>query len=207
MTTLRPRLLEYGFAGRPKPGERLSGDVSSVQETPEGVLLAVADGLGHGPEAAQAADAAIAALNTWQGRPVSTLMDNCHAALMATRGVALALAVLDANSATLTWLGVGNVEGRLMHRAADGRPERRSLLMHSGIVGHHLPNLHPTTVAIRPGDMIAMATDGIRSEFEAEIRLDLSPQPAAEQVLARYAKDLDDALILIGRWIGRDGRH
>jgi hypothetical protein len=117
----------------------------------------------------------------------------------------LALAVLDARKETLTWLAVGNVEGRLIRRTADGRREAQSLLMHSGILGHRLPNLHPTTVAIQPGDVIAVATDGIRTGFEAEIRLDASPQQAATRILARCARENDDALVLVGHWIGRDG--
>jgi negative regulator of sigma-B (phosphoserine phosphatase) len=113
--------------------------------------------------------------------------------------------VLDAHDETLTWLCVGNVEGRLIRRVADGRREGRSLLMHSGIVGHHLPGLHPTVIGLQQGDIIAIATDGIRSEFEREIRMDLSPQRVAQRVLARCGRDSDDALIVIGRWIGFDG--
>src|SRR5439155_7607794 len=151
MSTFRPRL-EYGIAGRAKPGELLSGDRSAVRDLSDGVLLAVADGLGHGPEAAGAATVAVAALDTWLGHPVSRLMEQCHAALVGTRGVVLALAALDARHATLTWLAVGNVEGRLIHRTADGRREGQSLRMHSGILGHRLPKLHPTTIAIQLGD-------------------------------------------------------
>lgn len=207
MTGIPSRLLDYGVADRAKPGERVSGDLSAVREQPESVLIAVADGLGHGPEAAHAAAFAMTALDgAWPRQPLSRLMDICHAALSATRGAALALAVLDANSETLTWLGVGNVEGRLISRTADGQREGRSLLMHSGIVGHHLPSLHPTTLALQPGDVIAIATDGISSGFEQEIRLDLSPQQMASRVFARCAKDTDDALVLVGHWIGRDVR-
>jgi negative regulator of sigma-B (phosphoserine phosphatase) len=206
MTTFRPPL-EYGIAGRAKPGELLSGDLSAVREQPEGVLIAVADGLGHGPEAAEAAAVAVAALDNWPGHPVSRLMERCHAALTGTRGAVLALAALDARRERLTWLAVGNVEGRVIRRTPDGRREAQSLLMHSGIVGHRLPKLHPTTIAIQPGDVLAIATDGIRGEFETEIRADLSPQQAADRVLARCAKSTDDALILVGCWIGLDAEH
>jgi serine phosphatase RsbU (regulator of sigma subunit) len=204
MSTFRPRL-EYGIAGRAKPGERLSGDLAAVRELPEGFLLSVADGLGHGPEAAEAAAVAIATLDTGPDQSVSRLMEMCHAALAGTRGAVLALAALDACKQTLSWLAVGNVEGRLIRRTADGHREAQTLLMHSGIVGHRLPNLHPSTLALQPGDVVAMATDGIRSGFEAEIRLDLSPQQAATRVLARCARESDDALVLVGHWIGLDG--
>lgn len=207
LTTLRSRLLEYGLAARDKPGERVSGDLSTVREDAEGVLIAVVDGLGHGPEAARASAVAVAALGSWQGQPVSRLMEQCHEALAGTRGAVIALAALDARQQTLSWLCVGNVEGRLIRRAGDGGRETRSLLMQSGIGGHRLPKLHPTTVTIQAGDIIAIATDGIRSEFETEIRPELSPQQAADRVLARCAKATDDALILVGCWIGIDAAH
>jgi phosphoserine phosphatase RsbX len=79
--------------------------------------------------------------------------------------------------------------------------------MHSGIVGHHLPKLRPSTIAIQANDVIAMATDGIHSEFDAHISVGVPPQQAAEQVLAHCGKTSDDALVLIGRWIGLNDEH
>jgi len=203
---MRPRLIDYGVAGRAKPGEMVSGDCAALREQPDCAIILVADGLGHGPEAARAAALAVTLLDEGAWQPITRLMERCHAALGPTRGAALALAVFDAITDTLTWLAVGNVEGRLIWPAADGGRSERSLLMHSGIVGHHLPNsLHVTRIPLRPGHVVAIATDGIRGEFEPEVRLDLSPQQAAQRVLARCAKATDDAHVVIGRWIGRNG--
>jgi phosphoserine phosphatase RsbX len=79
--------------------------------------------------------------------------------------------------------------------------------MHSGIVGHHLPKLRPSTIAIQANDVIAMATDEIHSGFEESINVGVPPQQAAEHVLAHCGKSSDDALVLIGRWIGVNDEH
>jgi phosphoserine phosphatase RsbX len=79
--------------------------------------------------------------------------------------------------------------------------------MHRGIVGHHLPKLRPSTIAIQANDVIAMATDGIHTKFDAHISVDVPPQQAAEHVLAHCGKSSDDALVLIGRWIGLNDEH
>ena len=62
LTAGRLPFLEWGAAGRPMPGEMVSGDQYVVWPLPDGVLLAVVDGLGHGPAAAAAASEAGAIL-------------------------------------------------------------------------------------------------------------------------------------------------
>jgi len=47
-------VIEWGLAARALPGQAVSGDLHLVQSVGDDVLLAVADGLGHG-EAAEAA--------------------------------------------------------------------------------------------------------------------------------------------------------
>jgi phosphoserine phosphatase RsbX len=197
-------LLEFAVASRSL--DSVSGDASLVREEGGRVLVAVADGLGHGAEAARAAgltmdllaDAAI-------GSPARLIAD-CHRALGGTRGVVLTVAVIDAQDDTMTWLAVGNVEGRSLRYHADGMPVLHSLLLTGGIVGHRLPPLRPATIGLRGGDVIALATDGIDGSFERELLPDLTPRQAATRVLSRCHKHIDDALVLVGRWLGGPAR-
>jgi len=198
------RLIDYGVASRCKEKSGPLGDFSLVREMAGAVLIAVGDGLGHGPEAAHAARTAIGALEAAGDRPVDRLIEDCHAALIGTRGVVMALAVIDPARAEMIWVAVGNVEGRVVRRAANGARERHSLVMHSGILGHRLPPLRPARLALRGGDLVAFATDGIAAEFDDGVRLDRPPQAIADDLLLRYGKTNDDALILVGRWIGSD---
>jgi hypothetical protein len=180
-----PQLFEYGVAGRALAGAAVSGDLSWVRQDGDSVHIAVIDGLGHGPEAAEAAASAVAALEASREQLVSRLMMDCHVALAGTRGAVIGLAELDARRETMNWLAVGNIAGRLVRPTPERGRSRSSLLILGGIVGHRLPHLHLSTVGFQPGDIVAMATDGIDSEFEREIRLDLPPRQAAHRILVR----------------------
>lgn len=200
-------LLDYAVAARSFDG--VSGDRALVHDDGgDRVLIAVADGLGHGEQAGHAASLAIDVLAAGPIRSPCELVVDCHRALAGTRGAVLALAVVDAANGMMTWLGVGNVEGRLIRAAApSGASTCHSLMLTGGIVGHHLPRLHPAVIAVNRGDMLAFATDGIDPRFDEELLPAFRPQPAAERILACCDKGIDDALVLVGHWIGRSDRR
>src|SRR5689334_20211949 len=101
--------LDWGVASRPMPGEVVCGDVHLIKPIRDGVLAAVVDGLGHGQEALEAATAAIAVLESYEGEPLTTLVKQCHEALMRTRGAVMAVATLDMLRGQLNWVGVGSI--------------------------------------------------------------------------------------------------
>src|SRR5437867_3307681 len=89
-------LIAWGAAGRTLPEQSVSGDLYLVKPFTGGVLLAVVDGLGHGEEAATAANTAIAILERHSGEPLNGLVIRCHEALMRMRGAVMTLATLRA---------------------------------------------------------------------------------------------------------------
>src|SRR6516164_9604195 len=107
-------VLEWGVAQRALPGETVSGDRYVVHPVSDGVLIAVVDGLGHGAEAATAAEVATATLETYSREPVISLLERCHSALRHTRGAAISVASFSATNGSMTWVGVGNVEGVIL---------------------------------------------------------------------------------------------
>jgi phosphoserine phosphatase RsbX len=188
--------IEWSVAAATMPGETQSGDRYWAGAAANGMLFAVMDGLGHGPEAAAASDIAIATLERYAGDPVIELLPRCHEALRNTRGVTMSLATFDTENALITWIGVGNVEGSILHRDA-GLPCDR-LLLRNGVVGNHLPLLRTQSLALRPGDVLIMATDGVAAEDE--LRLDGDLDATAKGILARGCKGTDDALVLVARY-------
>src|SRR5256885_6028210 len=88
-----PALIEWGVASLALPGEAESGDRHLVKPVGTGVLVAVVDGLGHGAEAAAAAQAAVAALERHATESPVPLIERCHRALQGTRGVVMSVAV------------------------------------------------------------------------------------------------------------------
>lgn len=198
-------LIDWGVATLTLPGERESGDLHLVKPVGGGVLVAVVDGLGHGAAAAAAARAAVATLNRHAQESVLPLLQRCHQALAGTRGVVVSVALFDRADGSMTWLGVGNVEGVLLYADAGERRGRERLVTRGGIVGSELPPLRAEVLAVAPGDTLVLATDGIQSGFADDLAIDAPPQQLADQILARSGKSTDDALVLVARYVGDAG--
>lgn len=194
-------LIEAAVAEAAMPGEDESGDLHLIAPHPGGVLVAAIDGLGHGGEAAEAARTARSTLARDPGADLTNLLVSAHTALARSRGVVMSL-VAFVPGGSLTWLGVGNVEGTLVR--ADERPVRRadSILLLGGVVGFQLPRLRPSTTAVQPGDLLILATDGIAAGYVPELDPDGDPKALADRILAQYRKGGDDALVLVARYLG-----
>ncbi|MEU7629619.1 SpoIIE family protein phosphatase [Nocardia sp. NPDC049220] len=198
--------IEWAVAGRALPGQDVSGDRGVVLDTGGGtVLFAVLDGLGHGAAAADAADRAARVLAENRAEPLDVLMVLCHRALTDTRGAAISLALFE-ESDTVHWLGVGNVESRMLTAGPAGLTVHATVLLTAGIVGYRLPaNLQPQSIAVRPGDLLLMSTDGIVPEAADEVDLAKFTADITADILAKHAKDTDDALVLAARHRGAAG--
>ncbi|MET8778187.1 SpoIIE family protein phosphatase [Nocardia sp. NPDC050713] len=195
--------IEWAVAGRALPGQHISGDRCVVLDAGGGtVLFAVLDGLGHGAAAADAADRAAQVLAENRSEPLDVLMVLCHRAMADTRGAAVSLALFD-DTDIIRWLGVGNVDCRVLSASPAGLTVRAAVLQTGGIVGYRLPQtLQPQTVQVRAGDLLLMTTDGIVTESAEGIDLSRSTAEITSEILSRHAKDTDDALVLAARHRG-----
>jgi negative regulator of sigma-B (phosphoserine phosphatase) len=202
MEAMRGELIDWGVASRALEGERESGDRCLVKKMENGALLAAADGLGHGAEAALAAKLAIRTVEAQAHRPLLQIVGACHRALLRTRGAALSLALWNAERREVIWIGVGNVEGILLKNGAGRRPERERLVLRRGVVGDRLPALQVSTVTVPQEGLLVFATDGIGDGYDQELETRAAPQSQADGILARHSRDADDALVLVAR-LGR----
>jgi negative regulator of sigma-B (phosphoserine phosphatase) len=192
--------LEWSTAAATMPGETVSGDRHWAGSVANGMMFAVIDGLGHGRAAAAASKIAVAMLRQYAGDPLIELLQRCHESLRGTRGVAMSLAEFNTDEAMLRWIGVGNVEGALLHRDS-GLPSDK-LLLRNGVVGSHLPTLRAEELAIRPGDILTMVTDGVTTEHPMRVAMDGRIESVAGEILANACKGTDDALVLVARYQG-----
>ena len=180
----------------------MSGDGHLVQEFPGGALAAAVDGVGHGAEAAAAAQVAIETLQGHARQSVLPLVQRCHEALLKTRGAVMTLASVNAADGTMTWVGVGNVEGVLLRADAKASPPREHALLLGGVVGLQLPVLRGFVIPVAAGDTLIFATDGIRSGFDEGLPLALPARQIADRIMGRFSKGTDDALVLVARYLG-----
>jgi negative regulator of sigma-B (phosphoserine phosphatase) len=194
-------VLELGIAERAIVGERRSGDRAVLVSYHGGALAAAIDGLGHGGDAADAAAAAAEVLSAHPDDDPAHLIEACHRALTRTRGAVMTLAWFDLESGRLSWTGVGNVEGRLVHAGAGPGAPTEGALTKGGVVGYNLPTIRVTSTALEAGDVMVLATDGIDSGFAAAITSGGTAQDIANRILAGHAKAADDALVVVVRYL------
>jgi negative regulator of sigma-B (phosphoserine phosphatase) len=189
----------WAAAGNPCPGETDSGDGHLVTRRSLRTLIAVMDGLGHGPEAHKAATTAAAAITETPDAPLRSLFEHCDAALRRTRGVVMTIASI-ADDGQMEWMSVGNVGALVVRSAPPHRHE--SVVAHGGIVGYRLPSLYQGSTRLDAGDLLIMATDGIRSDFVSWVDPTLSPQIIASRILEGHTCGYDDALVMVARYDG-----
>jgi negative regulator of sigma-B (phosphoserine phosphatase) len=192
---------DWYVAESPLPGEAVSGDGYFVEPLADGgMLIGVLDGLGHGEEAHQTTLRALACLRRHCEQHLTELFHLCDQELEGWRGVVATLVRLDAASDRLSWLSFGNVTSLLINGDTGAWQE---CLQIGGIVGsRRLPRREPETLKVTPGDLLVLATDGVTPDFMRRISLSASPGETARGILSRHGTNSDDALVLVGRYLG-----
>jgi phosphoserine phosphatase RsbX len=193
--------LEWAVAGRAMPGEKRSGDLATVQTSASRCVLAVIDGLGHGDEAADAAELAAQAIEQNRAEPLEALMLLTHEELATSRGVAATVAIIDGESGRMDWVGVGNVDGLVVRADDEVRPRTLGVFLCRGVLGYRLPPLHMSApVHLEDGDSIIIATDGVRGDLTGAVSPEIPVGRSADTILAQCAIADDDALVFVGRY-------
>ncbi len=98
--------------------------------------ILLVDGLGHGPIAAEAADAALRAYDDVRGHADAETIARLHQALRPTRGAAASLLHLPQGADEVSFVGVGNVLGVVASEL-----ETRRMVNFNGTLGHTLKNV------------------------------------------------------------------
>lgn len=192
--------LHWAAAGRALPGEPRSGDAYLIEEHGRGVLALVVDGLGHGQEACIASERIVAAARERTSAPLPNILEHCHRSSRQTRGATLSLARIDTGARDLSWMGVGDVSGVRVRPGSGGPAKRVHLICAAGVVGYRYGTPRLKSVPFEPGDLLLLATDGIRSGFAEEVIERRDPVELARDTLAGFSRPTDDALVLAVRF-------
>lgn len=192
-TQPRPRLAT-GVVCLPMGDAAACGDAWCVHEHRGQTTILVADGLGHGVEAAAAADAAIASFERTRENTIPEILRAMHAALRPTRGAAVSVARLDTGARSICFAGVGNVAGALL--SAEGS---RGLVSSPGIVGHQMARVHEMTYPWPVGTTLILHSDGVSGRWQLDRYPAIAthrPAAIAATLFRDYARAQDDATIL-----------
>src|SRR5271170_8041052 len=105
---------ELGAVNAVYPGETVCGDHWAFGSGKTGRTLLVADGSGHGSEAARAALMAAQIFHDHLDDDCERLVERMHRGLAPTRGAALAIARVDVGASLVRFVGIGNITGTLV---------------------------------------------------------------------------------------------
>ncbi|MGE5476806.1 MAG: SpoIIE family protein phosphatase [Bacteroidales bacterium] len=175
------------------PAERC-GDAAHAWQMDDGrAVIAIADGLGHGAEAAHAADTAMAYVGGHLALAPLELVAGLHEALAATRGAAIAVAYVDPLAGRLTHVAVGNIRAGIF----GWRTSR--LDSYPGVVGSGYRRLQPTEAPLRRGDVLVLWTDGVDERLSLPADSDPDAAALAGQLLQAYSHGGDDSCVVVAR--------
>lgn len=158
--SVAPSGLEIGAISVAMKGEVVDGDDWALETDGHRLAVMVADGLGHGPEAARASRAATRVLAADPLAPPEAVIEACHDALRPTRGAALLVVRLDPGAGTGVAAGVGNIAGRV-HVGAT----QRNLVSHNGTVGHNVRRIQEFSFPYPSEALLVMHSDGLATHW------------------------------------------
>lgn len=178
-----------------KLGEEVCGDGWLHEDGGERKLYAIADGLGHGPQAAEASGLAIRGLREHQGLAPGDQLQRIHELLRTTRGAAMG--VVELRAGQVTYAGVGNIAAVLI-----GPQGHRSLPSYNGTVGHQIHRIKEFQYVADDAALLIMHSDGISTHWDlAQYPGLLSRDPTliAGVLYRDFTRGRDDATVLVAR--------
>jgi anti-sigma regulatory factor (Ser/Thr protein kinase) len=143
-------------------GQEVCGDACAVFDTAVGRTLLVADGIGHGSEAAIAATEAVRLFQQHQARPVPEILEYLHAGLRPTRGAAVAVARFDEANRKVVYGGIGNISGIIVSPMGT-----RRMISLNGTAGHVARKVQAFDYPYH-GGVVVMCSDGVATNWSLD---------------------------------------
>jgi len=173
------------------------GDAWTSADLGKQCKVVLIDGLGHGPEAAKAAEKAVSLFQQLKFFAPGEILEQMHYKMFDTRGAAVAIAQIDPENRRLKYSGLGNISARILS------PERTTFLTSKiGTVGMEAGQISEFDYPIPLQATLVMHTDGIRQSWYAEDYLPLltrDPLLFAGVLYHDQQVDRDDSGVVIHR--------
>jgi anti-sigma regulatory factor (Ser/Thr protein kinase) len=189
---------EVGAICAPAPAEEVSGDSWLVQFDSHACRVYVADGLGHGPAAAEASRVAMQAARENPSLAPSALIDAAHSRMRATRGAALAVAEIRLQERQVAYSGVGNISGAILTEANT----RRQMVSMNGTAGHEMRAAREFQYPWENNPLLVLHSDGLNTHWAIDKYAGLfrkHPSVIAGVVFRDCRRGKDDATVVVVR--------
>jgi anti-sigma regulatory factor (Ser/Thr protein kinase) len=191
---VRDKLQIAGLAV-PYPGERVCGDGWTFDHTSERLMVLLVDGLGHGIDAAEAAQEAIATFHQRVELAPTEILGYVHDALRKTRGAVAAIAEIRPQEHKLRYVGVGNISAVLLSGGTS-----RSLVSHNGTLGMMIARIQEFSVEWPSDGVLVLHSDGLQSRWDLGGYAGLMvrhPAVIGGALLRDFRRQRDDASVVV----------
>jgi anti-sigma regulatory factor (Ser/Thr protein kinase) len=188
---------ELGAVSVAKPGEEFCGDAWTARRSRERLTLLLADGLGHGLHAAEAAEAVVAGFRSRHGAGSVEALQAVHAAIRHTRGAAAAVAAIERQTMVVRCTGIGNISTAVCH---DGTI--RHAVSHNGTLGHDARVFREYAYPWFQNGLLVMHSDGISSHWTLDTYRGVHrchPAVIAALLYRDHNRGRDDATVIVAR--------
>jgi anti-sigma regulatory factor (Ser/Thr protein kinase) len=179
----------------PYPGERFCGDGWSSYSGHGRTLALLADGLGHGWEAAEAAKEAIATFHRRVELAPGQILQYVHDALRKTRGAVAAIAEIRPKEQVLIFAGVGNISCSLLSGGTS-----RSFVSHNGTLGMNMSRVQEFRCDWPRDAVLVLHSDGLQSKWDLMAYAGLvtrHPAVIGGALLRDFWRQRDDASVVV----------
>ena len=185
-----------GGVSQPKRGEIVCGDAWAAIQHPERCMVMVADGLGHGPDAATAAREAVRVFEHNSLVSPARLLELIHFALRPTRGAAVAVAEIAAGQ--VKFAGIGNISGSVVLPAN----QVRHMVSHNGIAGYEARKFQEFSYPWLRGASLVLHSDGLNTRFRTESYPGMTvrhPSLIAGVLFRDFDRKTDDVTVVVAK--------
>ena len=195
-----PRHLPYeiGAAQVAHAGEDICGDDWDWRMRDGRLTMILADGLGHGLSAHDAARAATLAYRPLSEEAPQRIVEQIHASLRATRGAAVATLSIDCERGVARYCGVGNISAVIL--PPDGR--RQSMVSQNGTAGHTASRIHEFNYPVPSRAIVVMASDGLGTHWDLGAYPGLRahhPSVIAGLLYRDFSRRRDDVTVVVAK--------
>lgn len=201
----RPEQFVYGAICLPIRGESVCGDAWGVALEGARATAVVADGLGHGPHAAAASQAALGVFTEGASDGLRHLVEQAHSRLQGTRGAAMCVLRIDGDAQTVECAGAGNVAVRVISGVFD-----RSMVTQHGTVGIQIRKPDQSSVELPQHGVIIVHSDGLMTRWDKAAILPVlerDPILAAAILFRDFSRGRDDATVVVIRHEEKGGQE
>jgi anti-sigma regulatory factor (Ser/Thr protein kinase) len=192
-----PTVPTWGGISIPKAGQDVCGDAWSVSNVGGVRTLLLADGLGHGPDAAEASVEAVRLFHRYNGHTITNLIEYVHGGLRATRGAAVSIARYEVAAKKITFSGIGNVAGLITTAG-----ETKRMVTMAGTAGFNVRKIQSFDYPFERG-LVILYSDGLASSWTVDRYTNLAalhPTLIAAILYRDFTRHRDDATVLVAKW-------